>query len=172
MKKGIFSLLVFCGLWTLSSCGGPSSSLTPRDVNKLQREENTALRSDELIPILGTYSGEPQNRNGLYLQREDRWFRFELILTMHNVAIEDPTAIDAIVVPQLGGSARQWIEGTNTYIQLEVESASYNPQTQKIYLKFKDSPLSLEGIIEDNQISANWNSSLRGDIAGKVLVKK
>ena len=172
MKKEISSLLFFSLLWILNSCGGPSSILTPRDVNKLQREENTALRSDELIPVLGTYAGLPENHNGLYLQREDRWFKFELILTVHNVSVEDSGTIDAVVVPQLGGSAKQWIEGTDTYIQLEVESGSYNPQTQKIYLKFKDSSLSLEGVIENNQIFANWNSSLRGDIAGKIVVQK
>ena len=156
----------------LNSCGDSSPDLTGRDVAKLQREENMVLRSDELIPILGTYSGAPQNNTGLYLIREDRWLSFELVLTMHNVSVGDTGTIDSIVVPELSGSARQWIEGTGVYTELEVESGSYNPQTRRIYLKFKNASVSLEGYFINDEVHANWNSSLRGDIAGRVSVKK
>ena len=170
MKKAV---VLLCSMLILNSCGGSSSGLTSRDVNKLQREENTILRSDELIPILGKYSGEREDAHGLYLTREDRWVRFDLILTLHSVSVDDPGTADAIVVPQLGGSAKQWIEGTETYIELEVESGSYNPQTQRIYLKFVHSSISIEGVfLGDGMIEGNWNSSLRGDIAGKIFVKK
>ena len=157
-----------------NSSSGDSSfaPLTSRDLTKLQREENAALHSDELIPILGTYSGVPDEGSGLYLKREDRWVKFELFLTMHTQAIEDEMSVDSIILPQLSGSAKQWLEGSHTYIELEIESGTYNPRTRKIYLTFKNTSLSLEGFLGNDGIHANWNSSLRGDIAGVVHLQK
>ena len=195
MKKTTLSIVVV-GFFFLISCGdsfsgsktpsdviSSSSSnsssdessfapLTSRDLTKLQREENAALHSDELIPILGTYSGVPDEESGLYLKREDGWVKLELFLTMHTQAIEDEMSVDTIILPQLSGSAKQWLPGSNTYIELEIESGTYNPRTRKIYLTFKNTSLSLEGFLGNDGIHANWNSSLRGDIAGIVHVQK
>ena len=170
--KQVLRYLILAEVLFLNSCGDVSPNLTSRDLTKLQRQESTELHTDELIPILGKYSGLPEEKKGLYLKREDRWVKFELFLTMHNVAVEDDASVDSIVLPQLSGSAKQWLDGGDTYIELEVESGSYNPKTRKIYLTFKNTSLSLEGFLGIDGIHANWNSSLRGDIAGEVHVEK